>query len=77
MRRGVGLNFNHLQERIKQFNGVEMNQAQFVNELKDRLAHTDIDAVKRDVLPFIKNPGELEIWSNDYFLQLVDRIKFK
>ncbi len=54
-----------------------MNQAQFVNELKDRLAHTDIDAVKRDVLPFIKNPGELDVWSNDYFLQLADRIKFK
>ena len=77
VRRGVGLNFSHLQERIKQFKGVEMNQAQFVNELKDRLAHTDIDAVKRDVLPFIKNPGELDVWSNDYFLQLADRIKFK
>ena len=31
----------------------------------------------RDILPFIKHTEELEIWSNDYFLQLVDMIRFK
>ena len=31
---------------------------------------------KEDVLGFIDNPHELDIWSNDYFLQLADRIKF-
>ena len=77
VRKGVELNFSHLQERIKQFNGVEMSQSQFLNELKERLASTDINVVKRDVLPFIKNPDELEIWSNYYFLQLSDMIKFK
>ena len=66
-----------MQERIRQFNGIEMSQTQFLNELKERLANTNIDAVKRDVLPFIKNPDELEIWSNDYFLQLSDMIKIK
>jgi len=25
---------------------------------------------------FIADPHELDIWSNDYFLQLADRIKF-
>lgn len=33
---------------------------------------TDTDMLKRDVLPYMKNSGELEIWSNDYFLQLAD-----
>ncbi|MEA4904464.1 MAG: nucleotidyl transferase AbiEii/AbiGii toxin family protein, partial [Petrimonas sp.] len=75
-RNGVKLNFNHLQERMKQFDGVEMSKEQFLDELKERLAKTDIGMVKRDVLPFIKNPDELEIWSNDYFLQLADRIEF-
>ena len=28
--------------------------------------------------PFLKNdPQELDVWSNDYFLQLADRIAFK
>jgi hypothetical protein len=31
---------------------------------------------KNDVRPFIKNPSEMNIWSTDYFLQLVDRINF-
>lgn len=77
VRNGIKLNFNHLQERIKQFDGVEMSKEQFINELKERLAKTDIEMVKRDVLPFIKNSEELEIWSNDYFLQLADMIKFE
>ncbi len=74
VRNGVKLNFNHLQSRIKQFEGVEMTQDQFKEKLKGRLAGTNIDLVKRDVIPFIKNLQELEIWSNDYFLQLADMI---
>ncbi|GHU64282.1 hypothetical protein FACS1894123_08680 [Bacteroidia bacterium] len=31
---------------------------------------------KNDVRPFIKNTSEMDIWSTDYFLQLVDRINF-
>ena len=38
---------------------------------------TNIEDVKTDVRPFLKdNPHELDIWSNDYFLQLADRIVF-
>lgn len=77
VRGGVELNFNHLQERIRQFNGIEMSQEEFVYRLKERLSTTDINMVKRDVEPFIKNTQELEIWSNDYFLQLANMIKFK
>ncbi len=34
----------------------------------------DINQVKADVLPFVKNTKELDIWSNEYFLQLMDMI---
>lgn len=60
-----------------QFNGVLMSQEQFLIKLKERLASADIRQVKQDVLPFIRNPQELEIWSNDYFLQLADKLLFK
>ena len=46
-------------------------------QLKDRLASTNINQVKSDVLPFVKNPKELGIWSNDYFVQLADMMKFE
>ncbi len=77
VRNGIELDFRHLQERIRQFNGREMALNEFTDELKNRLATTDINQVKADVLPFLNNPRELEIWSNDYFLQLADMIKIK
>jgi len=77
VRNGVKLNFNHLQERMKQFDGIEMGREEFINQLKERLATTDINMVKDDVIRFLKNQDELEIWSNDYFLQLADMIKFE
>lgn len=77
VRNGVKLNFNHLQERIRQFDGIEMSKEEFMNKLKERLASTDIAVVKRDVLPFIKDSEELLIWSNDYFLQLANMVKFE
>jgi predicted nucleotidyltransferase component of viral defense system len=77
VRNEVPLNFNHLQVRIKEFNGLEMNKETFQSILKERLASTDIEKVKRDVAPFLKNTKELDIWSNDYFLLLSDRIRYQ
>lgn len=77
MRHKVPLDFNHLQERIKEFNGCEKSKEEFLDDLRNRLASADINQVKADVLPFIKNPRELEIWSNDYFLQLASLVRFE
>lgn len=38
---------------------------------------TNIEQVKEDVVGFVNNPHDLDIWSNDYFLQLADKIVFK
>ena len=73
----VPLDFDHLQERIREFNGVEMTREDFMAVLKERLSTTNIEDVKRDVRRFMLNPHELDIWSNDYFLQLADMIVFK
>ena len=75
VRKGVELNFNHLQIRIRQFNNVEMTKEEFIDKLKERISTTNIELVKRDVTPFIKNHAQLDIWSTDYFLQLVGMMK--
>ncbi|MCR5362003.1 MAG: nucleotidyl transferase AbiEii/AbiGii toxin family protein [Bacteroidales bacterium] len=77
VRHRVPLDFNHLKERIREFNGIEMSREDFLSALKERLATTNIDDVKLDVRPFVGNPHELDIWSNDYFLQLADMIVFE
>ena len=76
VRSAVPLNFAHLQARVKEFNGMDIDRAQFQTMLQERLSQTDIRQVKADVLPFVRNPRELDIWSNDYFVQLAGMIQY-
>ena len=77
VRHNVPLDFVHLAERVRQFNNAEIGQAEFMVQLKNRLASANINQVKSDALPFVRNPKELDIWSNDYFVQLADMMKFE
>ena len=77
VRHNVPLDFAHLTERVRQFNNEEIGREAFMAQLKDRLASANINQVKNDVLPFVRNPKELDIWSNDYFVQLADMVKFE
>ena len=79
VRNNIPLNLEHLQQRVKQINAIDENDfsiKNFKNLLKERILKTDITAVKNDVRPFIKNPAEMDIWSTEYFSQLVDMINF-
>lgn len=76
VRNGIPLDFNHLQARIKEFSGQDVDKETFLKQLRERLATADINMVKLDVVDFITNQHDLDIWSNDYFLQLADMIKF-
>lgn len=60
-----------------EFNDIELTRESFLETLRERLASSDIEQVKQDVIPFLRDPRELDIWSNDYFMQLADMIKFE
>nr|WP_287904415.1 nucleotidyl transferase AbiEii/AbiGii toxin family protein [Prevotella sp.] len=77
VRHNIPLDFTHLSERALQFNQEELDKETFLHKLNERLAAADINQVKADVLPFVRNPKELDIWSNDYFLQLAKMIRFE
>ena len=77
VRHNVPLDFTHLCEIALQFNQEELDKETFLQKLNERLATADINQVKADVLPFMRNPKELDIWSNDYFLQLAKMIRFE
>lgn len=72
----VPLDFDHLQKRIAEFNGVTLSRDAFLHLLRERLTTTDMNLVKADVLPYVVDPYEIEAWSNDIFLQAADRIRF-
>ena len=75
--RKTRLDFLHLRERALQFNQEDITKESFLEKLNYRLSTADVNQVKADVLPFIHNPKELDIWSNDYFLQLAKMIRFE
>lgn len=77
VRNGVALDFAHLAERCKQFNGEDITPESFKDKLIERLSTADIKQVKEDVLPFVRNPKELDIWSNDYFVQLAEMVRIE
>lgn len=80
VRNNIALNFNHLKKRAEQINKLsakEFTPEFFKKLLKERIEKTNIEAVKNDVRPFLKNPQEMKIWSTEYFLQLVDMIQFE
>ena len=77
LKNGIKLDCTHQQERIRESNGIEVSKEEFILLLKERLASTNIDLVKQDVEPFVKNSESFEIWSNDYFLQLADMMLFE
>lgn len=76
IRHNTPLDFNHLHERTLQFNQEDISMELFLEKLKQRFSTADINQVKADVLPFVRNPKELDIWSNDYFLQLASKMIF-
>jgi len=79
VKNNISLDFTHLCQRIEQFESLNMEQMtheSFKKLLKEKIANTNIENVKADVKPFLKVQEQLEIWSTDYFTQLVDLIIF-
>jgi predicted nucleotidyltransferase component of viral defense system len=74
----VQMNLKHFIERSRQSRDIDdesFGKQDFLELLCDRITRTDISLVKKDVLPFLKNKNETDIWSQDYFLQLTGLMK--
>lgn len=46
---------------MREFNGEEIDRESFMSKLRDRLSTADMNQVKSDVLPFVRNTRELEL----------------
>jgi len=43
--------------------------------ISTRIEKVDIDQIRREVAPFVKDPTALAIWSKEFFLDVASRIK--
>ena len=74
--RGTPVNLRHLNARLVDsgFDGAREDMT--LEEIKDilcrRFESIDYDQARQDVLPFIKNPSAVEIWSKEFFIAITD-----
>lgn len=77
VRHRTGLDLNHFQHRMKQSHP-ELSTPETLDELKqrvkERVDQINIEDAKSDVSPFIKEISELDIWSRNYFKEVVDQM---
>jgi len=73
----IPMDIKHFLARAKQFgdpDGRIKDEKSLKLALAKRIKSVDINAVKNDVMPFLKNPQDTEIWGKTYFLELAKRI---
>lgn len=73
------LNLSHLEQRMRQtghWKGEKpLTEGSFKEMLNDTIAGLDVERAKKDVFPFLKDPGVVEIWSADFFRGVAARLK--
>jgi len=72
------LHLHHLEERMRQTgdwnNAEELTKEAFFKALHAAIDSLDVDKARNEVLPFVKNPEALSIWSRECFHDIVSRI---
>jgi predicted nucleotidyltransferase component of viral defense system len=76
--RNVPVNLPHLEARILHSDNPHVQQldlAELQTLLKNRIASIDISDAAEEVRPFLREPRELELWSEAFFMNLIPMLK--
>lgn len=78
--KGVPVSLQHLRARLLQTGTVGASSSfgpDTVRELlRARIASLDFGAARADVVPFIKDASQLELWSPEFFYDLTEQLTF-
>lgn len=80
IRKGVNLNLQHFLSRAKDSSDwvkETISKEEFIELFTKRIENLNIEIAKKDVERFIHNPKVLDIWSEQYFLDLSKMLKIK
>lgn len=78
IRRGTSLNLEHFLFRAKDSGDWQketMTEQEFRKLLYDRIESENLETAKNDAKRFISDPKTLDIWSKDYFKDLIEYMK--
>jgi hypothetical protein len=74
------LHLSHLEQRMRQSghwkNEAALSGGSFKKLMYDAVERLPVDQARQEVEPFVSNPDSLEVWSRDFFKDVVSRIQF-
>jgi len=73
----IPINLSHLKERLIQSSAwgkKELTKRDAIELLENKIKITDFDSAKNDVIPFLRDPESVALWSREFFLQLLRRV---
>ena len=78
---GYPLNMKHLEYRLKYGGYIEkdaaLDEAELRKLLIEKFNNIDYDSAKLDVMPFISNVKEVDIWGPELFISVTDNYTFE
>jgi len=81
LRKRVPLHLAHLEERMRQSGdwqeGRNISRYDLLRFYEHRVEQVDFSKAAADVLPFINDPREIDLWSRDFFSALKEKIQIQ
>lgn len=80
IKKNIPLDIHHFLKRAQDtqdWNQGNITQEQILDLIHAKIDSVNLDRVKEDVVRFIDNPSRLDIWSPQYFKDLICLMKFK
>jgi len=72
------MHLRHLEERMRQsghWTGeAALDEPSFRRLLSERIDTLDVDLARSEVLPFVRNPDEITVWSSEFFAATAERV---
>lgn len=78
IRQGIPVNLHHLNERIRQSGELPdslLSPGVLIKLLKQRIDSMDLMQALTDIMPFVKEKNRLDIWTKNYFHDLIVHLK--
>lgn len=80
--RSIPVNIYHLEERLKQTGHLKkddrLTPPMAMDLLENKFSSLNFEQAKMDVIPFIKDPRALNLWTSDFFISIMrDKLTFK
>lgn len=81
MSKGSPVNLTHLRARLIDSRFITQDDSCNLNDvkimLKNKFDTIDYNQAREDVIPFIKDPSKMDLWSSDFFKQITDNLTAK